>query len=166
MMASMRDGCGNDYFILFNSAGAIIKGFDHESVMSPYANEPKKVWKGVFNNVPSEFEEFLSEPAFNIEDTTFCVWRKYTDTSWQIGEVDYPSNENPDGLEELLFALDGNPETYKSFAYEYYEMEIPISSIKSIYQHKLLTAELVKTLNENISVGALRKDIEEIGYAK
>lgn len=164
MMASMRDGCGNDYSVLFNSNGAIIKGFDHESVMSPYANKPKKVWKGVLDDVPKEFEDFLSEPAFEIEDTTFCIWRKYTDASWQIGEIDYPSEENPDGLEELLFAFDGEPETYKNFADEYYEIEIPLSAIKSIYEHKLLTDELVKTLNEDISVEKLRKDIDEIGY--
>jgi len=30
-MASMRDGCGDGYFILFTAAGAIMKGFVHES---------------------------------------------------------------------------------------------------------------------------------------
>jgi hypothetical protein len=35
MMASMRNGQGDDFFILFNNNGAIIKGFDHESTMSP-----------------------------------------------------------------------------------------------------------------------------------
>ena len=33
MMASMRNGQGDDFFILFNNNGAIIKGFDHESPM-------------------------------------------------------------------------------------------------------------------------------------
>lgn len=79
MMASMRNGSGNDYFILFNKYGAIIKGFAHESLMSPYANDLKKVWKGIFEKVPIEFESFLSEPAFIIEDTTFCIWRKNED---------------------------------------------------------------------------------------
>lgn len=164
MMASMRDACGNDYFILFNSAAAIIKGFDHESVMSPYASEPKKLWAGVLDDVPQEFAKFLFEPAFNIEDTTFCIWRRYADSSWQIGEIDYPDDENPDGLEDLLFALDGNPLTYKNFAEEYYEQEIPIFSVESVYRHESLSNDLVKTLNENISLKDLREDIEEIGY--
>src|ERR1044072_267162 len=55
MMATMRDGSGDEYFILFNSAGAIIKGFAHESPMSPYANESRKVWPGVLDDVPAEF---------------------------------------------------------------------------------------------------------------
>jgi hypothetical protein len=37
MMASMRNGSGDEYFILFNSEGAIMKGFAHESSMSPWA---------------------------------------------------------------------------------------------------------------------------------
>lgn len=36
MMASMRNGSGDEYFILFNSQGAIMKGFAHESAMSPW----------------------------------------------------------------------------------------------------------------------------------
>ncbi len=164
MMASMRDGCGNDYYILFNSAGAIIKGFDHESEMSPYANEPKKVWKGVLDDVPKDFEKFLTQPAFDIEDATFCIWRRYKDSSWQIGEIDYPDDENSDGMEDLLFALDGDPSTYKNFAEEYYEQEIPISSVESVYRHESLSNKLVKTLNRDISIEDLQEDIEEIGY--
>src|SRR5690242_17751493 len=52
MMASMRNGEGDEYFILFNQHGAIIKGFAHERPMSSYANESNKVWKGIFENVP------------------------------------------------------------------------------------------------------------------
>src|SRR5262245_65269722 len=72
MMASMRNGQGDDFFILFNNSGAIIKGFDHESPMSPYAHKPKRVWPGVLDDVPDVFRSFLDEPAFTIEDTTFC----------------------------------------------------------------------------------------------
>jgi hypothetical protein len=164
MMASMRKGSGDEYFILFNQSGAIIKGFAHESPMSPYTIEPNKVWKGVFENIPKEFESFLSEPAFLIADTTFCVWRKNEDSKWQIGDIDYPEGKNPDGLDDLLFILDGNPLNYKEFAEEYYETEIEIGDIKKVYEHKPLTEELVKRLNQEISLDELRADIEEIGY--
>lgn len=164
MMASMRNGEGDEYYILFNKDGAIIKGFAHESQMSPFSNKPVKVWKGVLEDVPKEFQSFLSESAFVLEETTFCVWRKYVDSSWQIGNIDYPTGEDPDGLMELLFILDSNPSTYKEFAEEYYEQEVPLSSIESIYQHNPLTKKLVKTLNEEISIEDLQEDIQEIGY--
>src|SRR4051812_33026108 len=52
MIASMRDGSGDEYFILFNPYGAIIKGFAHESSMSPYDTESGKPWSGVLDDVP------------------------------------------------------------------------------------------------------------------
>ena len=66
MMASMHDGSGDDYIILFNSHGAIIKGFGHESTMSPFVDEPPKVWRGVLDSVPSEFSDFINESAFSV----------------------------------------------------------------------------------------------------
>src|SRR6185369_15285801 len=59
MMASMRNGSGDEYFILFNSIGAIIKGFDHESPMSPSASQSQATWPGVLDDVPTEFQGFL-----------------------------------------------------------------------------------------------------------
>lgn len=70
-MASMRDGSGDDYFLVFDSIGAIVKGFSHESNMSPHLKNPSRVWPGVLDDVPSVFSQFLSEPAFSLEDTTF-----------------------------------------------------------------------------------------------
>src|SRR5215208_7584104 len=151
MMASMRDGSGDEYFILFNPHGAIMKGFAHESPMSPYAIESGKPWAGVLDSVPDEFKDFLSEPAFSIEDTTFCIWRKYTDSSWQVGSIDYPEGDDPDGSEDLLCILDNQPSTYKEFAEEYYEREIDLSAVEQIYQHKALTSEIVAALNADLS---------------
>jgi hypothetical protein len=164
MMASMRDGSGDEYFILFNSHGAIMKGFAHESPMSPYATESGKPWAGLLDSVPDEFQDFLSEPAFSIEDTTFCIWRKYTASSWQVGSIDYPEGNDPDGSEDLLAILDGQPSTYKEFAEEYYEREVDLSAVEHIYQHNPLTSEIVAALNADVSLGELESDVEEIGY--
>ncbi len=165
-MASMRDGSGDDYFVLFNSNGAIIKGFAHESSMSPNFNEPVEIWKGILDNVPSEFKNFLSEPAFSLENTTFCVWRKFSDAFWQIGEINFPEEKDPDGMNELLAILDRNPSTYKNWAEYYFGREFSLVAIENIYQQKPLSNELLKQLNKDISLEDLQEDIEEIGYPK
>ena len=51
-LASMRDGSGDDYFILFVPSGVIIKGFAHESNMSLYRVSPPLVWPGILYNGP------------------------------------------------------------------------------------------------------------------
>jgi len=164
MMASMRDGSGDEYFILFNSQGAIMKGFAHESPMSPWSNQPERVWPGVLDSVPAEFAEFLTEAAFSMEETTFCIWRRNDDDSWQTGEIQYPEEPDPDGSDDLLFALDGDPESYKEFAENYYERSIDLSAVQSIYQHQPMTIEIAKTLNPEVELESLRSDLEEIEY--
>jgi len=84
--------------------------------MSPYAHIPKRVWPGVLDDVPDVFRDFLDEPAFTIEDTTFCFWRRSEDSCWRIGNIAYPKGPDPDGSDQLLVMLDGKPEAYREFA--------------------------------------------------
>jgi hypothetical protein len=163
-MASMRDGSGDDYFALFNPAGAILKGFAHESAMSPYADDRHSVWPGVLDDVPTVFAEFLTEPAFTIEDTTFCIWRTYNDSAWQRGDIQFPGGEDPDGSGELLGILDGNPQTYQAWAEDYYGRSIDLNVIQHVYEQRPLTQAVVTALNTGLSLRALADDIEEIGY--
>jgi hypothetical protein len=164
MMASMRNGSGDEYHILFDSHGVIMKGFDHESAMSPWSNDDERLWPGIFDDVPAEFQSFLSEPAFSIQETTFCIWRRYMDSSWQVGNIEYPAADDPDGSEQMLKILDGRPLTYKEFAEDYYDQPIELDAIEHIYQHKRLTNEIITSLNSDISLELLAKDIDEIDY--
>lgn len=164
MMASMRNGQGEEYFILFDSHGAIMKGFDHESPMSPWAGQEKKLWPGIFESVPAEFQSFLSEPAFSIDETTFCVWRRYSDSSWQVGSIDYPDEDDPDGSEYLLSILNGEPSAYKEFADWYYEKTLSLDAIEHIYRHDPLTNDIVSALNDEITLESLIDEADEIAY--
>ncbi|MFD9672648.1 hypothetical protein ACFWAO_12185 [Streptomyces sp. NPDC059981] len=51
-MASMRNGSGDEYSIVFSAAGAYARGFDHESPMSPFGNDGEP-WPGVVDEVPA-----------------------------------------------------------------------------------------------------------------
>ncbi len=167
MMTSMKDSCGDNFFILFNPHRAILKGFDHESFMSPWARDDRSLWPGMFTSVPSQFSEFLTEPAFDIPNTTFCSWRLHTEPTWRSGVSDFPDgDECGDGSEELLSIFLGGAETYRKFAQGYYEKELPLKELELVYDHQLLTAELVKQLNSRASLLELEKDLEEIAYPR
>ncbi|WP_156123804.1 hypothetical protein [Paenibacillus sp. FSL R7-0273] len=47
-MAKIDNGAGDHLIILFSGEGCIIKGFDHESGLSPYAQDEYKVWQGIY----------------------------------------------------------------------------------------------------------------------
>jgi hypothetical protein len=165
MMASMRDGCGDHYFIWFSTVGAAIKGFAHESIFSPVNNNDTH-HPGVIDEVPPEFAEFLKEPAFMIDDTTFCFWRRQEDNEWHQGNVKFSPDAgvDPDGSKTLLAILDGKPSTYVEFARDYFEVAIDADDVAHLYELKPLTEDLLLRLNSERSLDELSEDIAEIGY--
>ena len=165
MMASMRDGSGDGYFLLFNKAGAILKGYAHETAMARHFVDTGKAWPGILDKVPADFAGFLTEPAFSAQEATFCLWRTFSDHSWNSGAIDFPAGNDPDGSVDLLFVLDGKPRTYQSWAEEYYECAVPLARVRQVYQHRPLTAALVSGLNPDVSLDDLAEDITEIGYS-
>jgi hypothetical protein len=164
-MASMRNGSGDEYFLLFTKEGAILKGFDHEAIMSPWRRANKTVWPGVLDHVPKKFEAFLAEPAFNLKDATFCIWRALGDFSWKVGPISFPDGEDPDGSGNLLWALDGSSETYFNFARDYFGQSPDKQAIESVYKHQPLTPALVTKLNSERDFSECLRDAEEIGYS-
>ena len=165
-MASMRDGSGDDYFMVFSPKGAILKGFDLESPMSPWQRDPIAVWPGVLDGVPEAFASFLTEPAFSMGDCTFCIWREPSDEHWRHGPIVFPDTDadDPDGSEELLCMFDGKPETYVDFASEYYEKVLDINVVRKIYAHDPLSPLIVAELNPQADWESTAKDAEEIHF--
>jgi hypothetical protein len=145
----MRNGQGDQFSILFSKFGAIINGFANESEMANWEEieveqkgflkkmfgkkETKiqqNIWKGVIENVPTEFKTFiLGEPIKSI-GTTFCIWRKNEDRKWNVGEIDFPKNKYTDGSADLLYILDNNPATYRKWALEYYDEHFENTKLK------------------------------------
>ena len=163
-MGSMRNGSGDELFAFFNRSGCLLKGFVHESPMSPYRDNPPSIWPGLLEDVPNSFSAALVEPAFSMSDITFCIWRLHDEKKWSTGQIKFPRSTDPDGSGYLLGFLDGKPKTYKTFAEDYYETELPIDSIQHIYQHLPLTAEIVESLNPDATLRTIAKDLKEIGY--
>jgi hypothetical protein len=169
-LASMRNGSGDDYAIVFSPAGAWVRVFAHESPMSPWGLEPPRPWPGVLDTVPPAFQACVQEPAFTLDAVpmvTACLWRQITDDRWHTGAIDFPAGqEDPDGSEWLLeLLLDDSPEAYRRFAEDYYELNsVNLAAVRQVYALRPLTQPLVTALNDRLSVADLAYDIAEIGY--
>jgi hypothetical protein len=188
--ASMQNGEGEYLFVHFSAAGALIKGFAHDYVMSPWTRltashhggQPGKgLWPGLVEQVPPAFEAALREPAFDWDNTTFCLWREADAPSWRVGPIDFPAymyliddgsvdvfvEEDPDGSSFLLELFDGDPRTYKEFADHYFSAAgngYPLDAIEAIYRLAPLDAALVRRLNPERDLASLAEDVNEIGY--
>ncbi|MFJ4515648.1 hypothetical protein [Streptomyces sp. NPDC088816] len=167
-MASMRNGSGDEYSIVFSSAGAYVRGFDHESPMSPYAGDGP--WPGVLDEVPGVFRSCIEEPAFSDEDgmpvVTVCMWRETGDGGWRAGAIDFPDGVtgDPDGAGHLFHLLvDRSPEAFQRWAEDYYEVPVDLEAVRHVFASRPLTEEVVRALNSEIGLADLVEDIAEIG---
>lgn len=163
MMASMRNGSGDEYCILFNRSGAIIKGYAHETPLAMYHARHGVPYPGVMDHVPPEFADFLAEPAFDSQVATFCLWRRTGDHAWHRGPVALPQGDGPDSSAYLLQMLD--PRTYRDWAHEYFELEPPeerkisLEGVERIYRHEPVSDALVALLNPRVQLAGLDDDV-------
>ncbi|MFP5369913.1 MAG: hypothetical protein ACLGI3_04090 [Actinomycetes bacterium] len=77
-VASMRNGSGDEWSITFSGAGTYVRGFDHESALSPFAQEPQGLAPGLLEGLPEVLRASAEEPAFTMADlplVTVALWR-------------------------------------------------------------------------------------------
>ncbi|MER6138475.1 hypothetical protein ABT174_00230 [Streptomyces sparsogenes] len=168
-MASMRNGSGDEYSIVFSAAGAYIRGFAHESPTSPYAEDGP--WPGVLDDVPEVFRACVEEPAFSDEDgmpvITACIWRESGDDGWKTGTIDFPEEAtgDPDGAGSLFALLvDRSAEAFQRWAEDYYEVPVNVQAVRHVLSSRPLTEGVVSALNPEVTLTDLAEDITKIGY--
>jgi hypothetical protein len=165
----MQNGAGDEYSIVFSPAGVYVRGFDHESPMSPYAEDGP--WPGVLDEVPEVFRRYVEEPAFSDEDgmplVTACMWQETGDDGWTAGTIDFPESatENPDGARYLFQLLvDRSPEAFQRWAEDYYEVPVDLEAVRHVFSSGPLTEAVVRALNPEIGLADLAEDVGVIGY--
>ena len=152
--ALMDNGSGDDFSVLFTPAGVLIRGFDHESAMSPYGTEDEQVWPGVVDEVPVALRPLLDDPAFvdaymGVSRVTACLWRETGDTAWRTGSaIDFPAgNPDPDGAGHLFRLLTHrSPETIQAHFEDYYERPVPLDAVRHVLAGHPVTPAIMAAL--------------------
>jgi hypothetical protein len=162
---SMRNGEGDEFFIVFQPWGVLIKGFAHESRLNPYRTDPPSVLPCLLDGLPSSFQPLLREPAFVFDEITFCLWRETHDSHWRHGDLSKLPVGISDRSEDMMFILDGNPATYHDWAKNYYGRSLPLESISAIYQHMPLSEPLIQQLNAETTLSHAQDEAIGIGYS-
>jgi hypothetical protein len=163
-LASIRNGSGDHIFFVFNNFGCLIKGFNHESSMSPFQLETISIFPGIKDEIPFEFIGYLQDVSLIPEETSFCIWKKYSDLSWQVGKIIFPDTNDPDGSKQLLSLIFINPKQYQKWAEEYYETNVKIKLITHVFLNEPLTEDIIISINPQASVEMVNNDLQEIGY--
>lgn len=169
-LASMRNGSGDEWQLVFSPAGAFLKGFAHESPVARDRDRfpPERFVEGL----PPSLSDLATEPSLALETTTFCAWC-VDGLHWSASARASPikldvlaSDEDPDGSAHLLAILDGNPETYRFYAAEYFEENVPLAAVTALYEGRPLTSELLRSIAPKRSLDELSADLDEIGWPR
>jgi len=157
-MGSMRDGEGNDYFILFSPGGTAMKGCFIEGGASGGLLDE------IRSSMPSKFRNFVNEPAFSINESSFVAWFDERNDEWtKIGAPEGQAREG-DGSEYLTGWIRGDGIFYRDWASVYYEKSIDLSLVRHIFNFQPLDVVSLKRLDIDLDERQLFEDINEIGY--
>lgn len=143
-MAKYDNGGGDYMFIFVQGKDAIIKGFDHESPVSPYANDQQQVWPGIYDGVPAHLDDLISDVAVSREDVTFCVW--HSKGKWQTGKAKFKRKEDG-GAAYLLGQILQDADDYCEWAEDYYELELDVELVESVFAGATIDEKLILELN-------------------
>lgn len=169
-IASMNNGSGDEYKIVFGGGGAIIWGIYHESLIFEHVDGP--LWPRLIEGVPQEIQaslDGLGSMRDDAVDATFLIWRRVTDDRWQASSgIDFTLAEelehNADGSWLLSRLLESTVEKYVDFADDVYEVQIEAAAVERIVALAPLTDEIVLELNPLADLAAIRDTAEAIGY--
>lgn len=172
------DGAGNTMSVLFSDAGVFIKGFDHESCMSPHAKGREyKNFPGLFTGFPPALRKYLENPALIGDDepecfpatfddgttlkvpaTTFCTWWDAGSKRWLHGKIAFPKFEahDSDGASFLIESLNTD-----RFCEEYDWSETLVPAIE---QRKPITEAMLAGNKRKPDPARLAAYLSEIGY--
>jgi hypothetical protein len=148
-MASMRNGCGDEWFMVFELGGVFLKAFWHDEI--DYEDAAK-----LYEGLPAQLQPQLTEPAFAMENVTFGGW--HDGTTWTLrGNATGP-------MQEQLEILSGAPEKYRAYAADYFEVDVPLDTIAHVLAGKQLDDELLKRIGSTRTLTELKDDLAEIAY--
>lgn len=173
-IAQMSNGGGDEYSIVFAATGVFLRMFDHESEMSPYAQDDQELWPGLLDGLPPEFEAYATDPDFcdlGTLSATAVLWRRTTDDRWHAGtDIAFPPPRgpydiSPDGTDRLAILCDGDlAGTYTDFARDYYEKPVDGAAVEHIAAMRPLTETVVSALNPAAGFAEIRATAAAIGY--
>jgi hypothetical protein len=166
-LGSWRDGSGDWFLVWFAGPdSAVIKGFGHESEMTPFKRRDETPWPGLFDGLPDDLSYARDMREFPPEEVTYCIWHP-EGGEWTIGPVRFPEGiEDPDASELHLRLLDNNPDSYVKLIKEEWEgpLDIETAAVRAIYGGEKLNWDIVSRINRKADPQLVVREALQMGY--
>jgi hypothetical protein len=162
-LGAFKNGSGDFFFAWFAPAGAVLRGFDHESVMSPFQKDPPVIWPGLFDGLPAALAYANEEVAFALDEVTFCMWsNKASKGAWCEGTARRPAGKDPDGARSLLGCFQKD---HRAWATEYYGEELDAGALARVWQEREpIDRATLEALNPEHDLATVREEAKALGW--
>jgi len=135
----MDNGSGDQLTVMFTETGIIIKGFDHENELNPFAYDNQS--ESIFFGMPDELLSLLTDDEKL--STTFCTWYIYSTGKWC--QNDFPDNDG--GKSYLMKYIHQNVESFTEWAVEYYDTDFDSDIMQKLFNGETLSHDEILILN-------------------
>lgn len=165
-LASMNNGAGGEYRIIFDTFGTLVMAFDHESPLSPWNTPNKELVEGLVDGIPKELTPLVTDPAFAAQESpaaevTFCAWAK-TDAvdGWITGPL-----EDDGGAAWLLEVVMGDAASlYTSFLNEVREPALMPEQLAPFFALEPISHALLEELGSELATKEVLAGLATLGY--
>ncbi|MFI9649002.1 hypothetical protein ACIHAA_22205 [Streptomyces sp. NPDC052040] len=166
-LASMTNGSGDEYAVVFDPAGVFLFGFDHECDATPWRASPRAHWPGLLEGLPSSLARYAAAPEFDFDgffDATVCAWREKDAEAWECGPVEFAADES-DGADWLFGLLaDGSADAYVGFAEDYFERKVDRDAVAAVLAQAPLSRQMVRSLSPTADYTTVAGRARALGY--
>ncbi|MBP1162040.1 MULTISPECIES: hypothetical protein [unclassified Rhodococcus (in: high G+C Gram-positive bacteria)] len=165
-LASMDNGAGDEYSIIFGPKGTYVRGFDHESEMNTYDQVDAALWPGLTDHLPAVFRSYIDDFTLDgVPTMTVCLWWAVGDSSWNCSDFAYPDGDvYADGASWMFGALtDWTLEDFLGHA-TYYGCEMSPALAHHLMASLPLTEEHIAALNPRADATEALAKIEALRY--
>lgn len=167
--ALMSNGFGDEWVVVFTSDGAFIRGFDHDSPMSPYPKPDFALWPGLLDGLPAAFRPQIEQAGHCDKEGRFyataVLWRLADDDRWHTTErVALPHGWEPEGSDLLGVLLADSTEEFVAAFEQELGIEVDPTAVEHVSAHRPLTDAVVQALNPEATLAGLPDVLAAIGY--
>lgn len=146
-MASLRNGSGGEWFLLFEQDNVSFKCTSPDDGI-------EKNFENIIRLVPKRFNSMINEPAFSM-DYGSCIWY-LEDNQWIKLGNEIKFLPNPETIQKM------SVNDYCQYAEDYFEKTVDSKFVDLIFNGNF-SIDLARGINPSLDLETLSQDIIEIG---
>lgn len=149
------DGSDQSMIVMFAPEGCVINGVDSE--LYDWEEKLPNI-EDLTEGMPYILQKLMNSREVKKMKSTFCVWTE-DGTTWNCNSIN-----GKDASEDLLFMIDGNPQTYVEYG-KWHSADLPLEVVGQLCEGVPLTKEMILALNPKRSEwDEIKAGLDRIGY--